>query len=175
MAVPAYERKESKCEFLNNYWKLRKLTNDLIGKDFGLKQRAYDINLINKIYKLSEEDKIALQTIANKYGMISFDVDKIPGCQMGQIRSEVRKEIKAIGTEIHLANSIWLTEESYPERRKHWEAAIGYCRTLQDSFQELVEDFKLSPSTFTEVSKSLEKQIALLKGVRKSDNRILKK
>lgn len=176
MAVPEHLRTESKVEFLSNFHKLRKYLYFLIARDFGLKAKSYDVDLLNKIYNLSDEDKAILDNISIKYGMRSFDVKKLPDWLVQHWRDDMIVIIRNASTEIELANSIYVTmKEEYTERRIHWNRALGYLNSIKDMLQEMIEMMKPPLGAYTEISKILEKEIRLIKGVRKSDNAFLNK
>jgi len=173
MSVPAYKRGESSAEFLHTYHSLRKEVNVLIARDFGIKPRTYTVELVSEIYDLAKEDKENLTNIANKYGMNSFEVKKYPDWLIDSLRSETRNYTRNIGVEIEIANSIYIykevAKEAFAERRKHWDLAIGYCNALKDELNEIIECFKPKPGAYEVLALLIDKEIALLKGVRKSD------
>lgn len=174
MSVPEYLRSESSMEFLHNLHKLRRNINDLLGRDFGLKPRTYDIDLLKKIYEPTDEDAALLVRISAKYGMNSYEIDRFPRWLVDSIRQEVRWELKHLCVEVELANSIWLSDErTHNARRTHWDLAIGYCNALKDSLHEVVDCFKVKPSFIEETITMIDREIKLLKGMRKSDNKRL--
>lgn len=178
MSVPVFKRNESTIEFLHTYHKLRKEVNILIARDFGIKPRTYTTHLVSKIYELSEEDEKTLNDMSTKYGMNSVVIEKYPQWLINSLRTETREYTRHIGVEIELANSIFIHEaiskESYAERRKHWELAIGYCNALKDELNEIVECFHPKASAYEELVKLIDKEIALLKGIRKHDGKTFK-
>lgn len=176
MSVPTWKRTESKVEFLSNFHKMRKNILCILMRDFGIKKRTYTIELIENIYELSNEDKMELETIMNKYGINSAEVDKYPDWLITQWRSDVMILMRNLGVEIELGNSIYITtEEEYQERRKHISLAIGYCNALKDKFQEILSCINVKIGAYEEVAIMLQKEINLLKGVRKADNKVINK
>jgi len=176
VAVPEHLRTESKVEFLSNFHKLRKELYMLMARDFGLKPRSYDVELLKDIYKISDEDKTKLDEISAKYGMKSYIVKKIPDWMVVNWRNDMSTLIRNASTEIELANSIYVTmQEEYTERRLHWEKSIGYLCAIKDMLQEIIDIIKPQLGAYTEISKLLEKEIRLIKGVRKSDKSFLNK
>lgn len=173
MSVPEYRRNKSSVEFLANFHKLRKEVNMILMRDFGIKPRHYSVDLIQQIYDLDENDETVLREIMNKYGMDSSQIQKYPKWLVDSWRTQIRQIMSNMGVEIELANSIFITSmDEYYERRKHWTLAIGYCNALKDVFHEILDclpDVKVG--AYTEVSILLKKEIELLKGVRKSDNK----
>jgi len=176
MAVPAYKRNESKIEFLNTFKKLRKCTNAILMRDFGIKPRSYTVELLKDIYEIKEDDFETLTKIMGKYGMKSSEVEKYPSWIVDSWRHEIRDILKHISVEIELANSIYISSwKDVDERRMHWNLAVGYLNALKDSFNEIVDTIKVSVGAFEEAQELIKKEINLIKGVRKSDNKKMTK
>ncbi len=176
MSVPQYKQTPSKVEFLSTFHKLRKEINLILMRDFGIKKRTYNVTLISDIYELSDEDKKVLEEITLKYGIDSVLIDKYSEWLVSAWRNETREILTNLGVQIELANSIYITcKEEYFERRIAWDKAIGYCNALKDKFHEILSTIKVSVGAYKVVAELLQKEINLLKGVRKSDNQILTK
>lgn len=176
MSVPEYKRTPSKMEFLSNFHKLRKEINLILMRDFGIKKRVYTVNLISEIYELSDEDKSTFENLMNKYGMDSSEIEKYSAWLVAAWRNETREIMTQLGVQIELANSIYITcKEEYAARRIAWDNAIGYCNALKDKLQEVISTIKVNVGAYEVVAELLQKEINLIKGVRKSDNQILTK
>jgi len=175
MAVPEYKRNQSNIQFLDTFHKLRKNTTFILMRDFGIKPRTYTVELLDEIYEISEDDKKTLHELMSKYGMNSSEIEKYPKWLIDSWRKEIRWILKMIGTEIEIANSIYINEataeEDYQKRKQHWELAIGYCNALKDSLNEIIDTVKVKIGAYTDVTQMIEKEISLLKGVRKSDRK----
>lgn len=182
MGVPAYKRKESSIEFLNNFDKIRKDSYQILMRDFGVKKRSYSIQLIEKIYEIEEDDKSFLEELMKKYQISSADVDKYPEWIIDTWRKDIIYIITKVSIEIRLFNSIYITnktleiaEQEYLARRQHIANAIGLLYALKDKFQEIIMIIDVSLGAYTEVNKKVDYEINLLKGVRRSDNNLFNK
>lgn len=172
MSVPVWQRTESKVEFLSNFHKLRHETLQILLRDFGIKERTYTVELIEKIYNVEKEDKETLENIMEKYKMDSMDIAKYPSWLIDTWRQEILRMLNLLGVEIELGNSIYVTNEpEYIERRRHFTLAIGYCNALKDKLQEIISEINVSVGAYTNVGLLLKKEIDLLKGVRKADKK----
>lgn len=179
MSVPVWKRNQSKVEFLANFHKMRTHVLAILMRDFGIKQKTYTVQFLEKIYEITDEDKQTLEQLMAKYGMSSAEVDKYPDWLVEHWRDDVMILLRNLGIEIELGNSIYISkqgdyETEYTERRKHFSLAIGYCNALKDKFQEILSCIDVKVGAYEEVSVMLQKEISLLKGVRQSDNRRVK-
>jgi hypothetical protein len=181
MSVPEYKRGTSNKKFLDNFHSMRKELTLIMMRDFGVKPRKYNIELIENIYELTEDDKKVLELLSNKYGMADYLVKKYPDWIIEDWRQSILDDLKNIGREIELANNIYISKEcpreEYAERRKHWTLAIGYCNSLKDTLNHLIDtihkDVKLG--AYENVFKKIKEEILLLKSLRKSDKKSLEK
>ena len=178
MSVPEPFRNESGAEFLNNFHEMRRVINNILMRDFGLKKRNYDTELISHIYEINAEDISTLRLMEERYGMNSFAVKRIPDWRIDSWRNGVIQIMDRIGEAIELGNSInimndELYREKYVERTRYFEIAIGQCHVLKDKFHEIL---RAMPSAkmgeYEDVSSRLKREIVLLKGVRKKDGNI---
>lgn len=143
MSVPEPDRNPSKVEFLNNFHKLRKEVNILMMRDFGIKARTYDVELISDIYELSDEDKVSFKGISGKYGIENFNVNKYPLWRIEAWQKEISDIMNDLGKYIELGNSINIHDEDlfrekYARRSEYFENAIGMCHVLKDKFHEIL-------------------------------------
>lgn len=176
MAVPAYRRTESKIEFIHTFNKLRTEVINILMRDFGIKARSYSVKLISDIYKLSDEDIKELNDIAERYDIDSYEVDKYPDWIINGWRNEIMMILNNIGIEIHSANSIYITNiQEYYCRRNHWNSAIGYLMALLDKLHEIIDCVNVKLGAYENTFNIIMKEVKLIKGVRKSDNKLLKK
>lgn len=177
MSVPVYRREESRVEFLNNFWKLRKEMIFILLRDFGIKQKTYTLHFLEKSYEMDPDDRATLEALADKYSMKASAVDIYPEWIVNAWRTEIMAMLNSIGVEIELANNIFITQDNkevnnrlYLERRTHWTNAISYCNALKDKLQEILYCIDVKTGAYEEVGKKLNREIQLLKAVRKSDN-----
>lgn len=177
MSVPSWKRKESKVEFLHTFQKLRKETTLILLRDFGIKNKVYSVNLLEKMFNVTDEDDVkALEELLIKYDMNSAVLDRYPSWIIDKFRNECLDILCKIGIELELANNIFISSMAeYDERRIHWDLAIGYCHALKDKFHEILSVFQVKVGAYMVVAELLEKEIQLIKGIRKSDTTRSKK
>ena len=145
-------------------------------RDFGIKAKEYDVNMISSIYQLEEEDKKALQAISMKYGMNSYLTYKYPIWRIAQWRMEIANIMDHIAANIELANSIRIEGEFYLEcyrrRTTYFETAIGWCNALKDKFHEILDCIAVDVGAYNEISHLLKREINMLKGVKRRDKKV---
>ena len=94
----------------------------------------------------------------------------------GKIILDLLREIER---EFTLGNSIYPSVTparlfEFIERRKHMNRAIGLCYTLKQEMNYVIRTLPVDLNRFTHFAEEIDKQIALYKGVRQADNRLLK-
>lgn len=179
MSVPEPFRNQSRAEFLNNFHALRKKVNQLMMRDFGVKKRSYDVNLLSEIYQISEEDKATLTSLSKKYRMTSYPVDKCPYWRIHLWREEICQIMNQIGVSLELANNIRIDgdffADAYRRRREYMEQAQGYCHALKDKFHEIVDIIDANLGEYIDVSEMLKKEINYIKSVKRHDKKVYEK
>lgn len=179
MAVAEPFRDLSKAEFLNQFHALRKEVNQLMMRDFGIKPRNYDVDLVKEIYHLEDEDFETLTQISEKYGMKSYYTDKYPKERVEQWKKEISQIMDNIGISIEQGNNRDIKHALYPtaeylKRTEYLEDAIGYCQALKDKFHEILDIIDVKTGQYVVISKMLKREIELLKGVKRADKKLLK-
>lgn len=90
-------------------------------------------------------------------------------------RKEMFKTLYSLMEEITFANDTYIiNKETYMERRNHITRAIGYCDYLLVQLTLIGELFNFDYDKYEYIILDIEKEIYLLKGLRKSDNKVLK-
>lgn len=176
MSVPKSERGISEMEFYYNATKLRRMIIELLLKDFGMKHKIRTVKQIGVMYHFSDEDKLTLQSLMTKYEMDDSIIDEYPSWLINEFRDTILEILRNLRLNIRLANSIYITsKEEYNERRKYWTLAICNCQQLLDEMQFVIEMLNVDINKYMIYVEVITKEIALLKGVRKSDNKVLGK
>lgn len=176
MSVPKYKRNESKLEFFNNYFKLKREVIIILMRDFGIKERTYTVELMGDIYNIPKDDLATLNALHEMYGITSYHIDKYPEWLINGWRNEIMMILNNLAIEINCANSIYITNLfEYYNRRNHWNNAIGYCLALMDKLHEVISCIKVKLGAYEVVFTLIEKEIKLIKGLRKSDNKLVSK
>ena len=91
----------------------------------------------------------------------------------------VLKILQKIDSEFTAGNSIYPSETpakimEFCERRKHVDEAIAQCYVLKQELNYIIRTLPVDLNKYERFSIEIDKQIALYKGVRQSDNRLLK-
>ena len=178
MAIPKYKRtSESKLQFMHNALELRKKITNLLLRDFGLKDKVRNTKaFLNNTCKMDESDSQAVMDIMQKYNLNKEIVDEYPKWWVDYERSLIMNLLSELISNIIQANSIYVsTEQEYHNRRTYWNNAIGNCNTLLNEFEYIRHVLPIDAEKYMSYVDMINNEIALIKGVRKSDNKVLKK
>ena len=170
MAVPKGRRKESQFEVIRHFYRLRKDITDLLLRDFGYsakKSKQYMQKMFGgKNYEeLSDEqrehcDKRATKNNAFEEWFIGYQRNTVIDC------------IRNATEYIFAANSIYPNYmEELIERRIYQDKAIGQCYRLLQELQYTIETLPVNINKYVRFIEGIEKEIRLLKGWRKKDNK----
>ena len=103
-------------------------------------------------------------------------VDEYPKWWIDYERSLIMNLLSELISNIIQANSIYVsTEQEYHNRRTYWNNAIGNCNTLLNEFEYIRHVLPIDAEKYMSYVDMINNEIALIKGVRKSDNKVLKK
>ena len=173
MSVPKGKRKESQFEVIKHFYRLRKDITDLLLRDFGYSQKKADSS-IQKLFggKPCEELTEEQQTHYNKRK------DRQEGFEnwfIGYQRDTIMDCIRNTTEYIFSANSIYPSSvEELMERRMFQNKAIGQCYRLLQELQYTVEILPVDINKYIRFIEGIEKEIRLLRGWRKKDNKFKK-
>lgn len=173
MSVPSGLRQESNFEVIKHFYRLRKDITDLLLRDFGYSKKKSD-KRIEKIFggkpyeELNEEqkahyDKAKLNNSAFDEWFIVHRREVIIDC------------ITKACEYIFVANSIYPSiPEELVERRIYQDKAIGQCYRLLQELQYTIETLPVNVNKYITFIDGIEKEIKLLKGWRKGNNKYKK-
>jgi hypothetical protein len=170
MSVVKRKRNESKFEVFHHFYKVRKEMTDLLLKDFGFSEKKSN-DYLSKLLgnrSLDELNENERSHYASRIRRIEafnewFIVDQ---------RQIVMDCLRDVQENIFLANSIYpLYQEELVQRRIYQDIAIGQCYRLLQELQYAIETLPVDVKSYTRFAESIEKEITLLKGWRKSDNK----
>ena len=172
MAVLARKRTLSKLEFYMNAIKLRKSLTFLLLRDIGVKSKVRKLQITTK--GMSPDDAKSFQEIAVKYGMASF-VEEYPEWLIEKFRDSIWDIMRDMMINITRAYTIWATNlyEAYA-RRNYMDAAIADCESLLKELELAIDVLPIDAEKYMRYVEDIEREIALLKGWRKSDNKRIK-
>ena len=166
---------------MHNALKLEKEVTELLLRDFGVKDRVR--NRIRDA-KLDEQSADVLREIENRYCMEPYDkdcIDSIISNATVEARDLERypEWLDSLMRNIYAANSIYISKENmfteYGQRRGLWNLAIGNCYQLSAKFDTIRKTFPVDANKYEPYLGRRKKEIALIKGVRSADNRVLTK
>ena len=174
MPVPKNRRKESKFEVSHNYYILRDEVTKLLLNNFGYSQEKYGKNIEHfrqSHQHLPNVDEVVERMRLKNEAMQNWFIE--------EERRAVFDLVRNIGTEFTIGNSIFPSdtiakEQEYIERRHHMDMAISYCFALKQEIQDVIRILPVDMNKFMRFSEIIDKQIALIKGVRQADNRFIK-
>ncbi len=190
MSVPKHKRSESPMEFLHNALSLRREMTELLLRDFGVKSRVRE-HL--KEVRLDEPSKEELEWMKKRYGMTNEDCQKIdtiinnatydvreleqyPEWLISYFRSAVLRILENLLNNLYYANSIYITKESeHAQRRGYLNQAIGNCYQLTSWMDYIRQTLPVDANKYERYLIRIQREIALVKGVRTADNKTLAK
>ena len=169
MAVLARKRTLSQMEFYANAIRMRKAFTFLLLRDFGVKTKVRKLRFMTE--GMEDTDAKAFRDIAEKYGMVSC-IEDWPEWIIEKMRSSIWDLLRKMTVEITGAYTIWATNisEAYA-RRNHMDEAIAACESLLKEMEYALDIFPVNAEKYMPYVGMIEKEIALLKGWRKSDNK----
>jgi len=167
-------------EFYATAVRLRTDINAWLLRDFGIKEKVRNLTITGKKHRMSNEDIKALSELLDRYGLGESILDSYPDWWIEQRRKTIDKRLADLMDCIVSANSIYaVSRQEYWERRLLHDKAISCVFSLIEELQFTIS--VLWRTTGVDVEKYMpyvemcEKEIALLKGWRKADNKILQR
>ena len=174
MSVPAGRRKQSRFEASHHFYRVRTEVTNLMLLDFGFSKEKYE-KMIER-YRQAHEAASNVDEVVARYrkkceAFYTWFIDK----ECDAILSVLRK----IESEFTAGNSIYPSETpakvmEFCERRRHIDEAIAGCFVLKQELNYIIRVLPVDLNKFERYAEAIDKQIALYKGVRQSDNRLLK-
>jgi hypothetical protein len=172
--VPKSRRKDSRFEAQHHFFRLRDEVTNLMLNDFGFSKEKY----MKGIEKYREAHKSApnVDDVVARYqhkceSFYKWFIDK--ECDA------VLNILRRIESEFTAGNSIYPSETpakvmEFCDRRKHIDEAIAQCYVLKQELQYIIRTLPVDLNKYVRFSDAIDTQISLYKGVRQSDNRLLK-
>lgn len=173
MSVVKRKRKESQFEVFHHFYKVRKEITDLLLRDFGYSSKKSEEYLAKTFgkrpyHELNDAEKKHYDDRKEKTNSFEewFIIDQ---------RDSVMDCLRSVQEHIFVANSIYPHyKEELIERRIHQDRAIGQCNRLLQELQYAIETLPVDIDKYLRFSDGIEKEISLIKGWRKSDNKFAK-
>ena len=163
-------------EFYHNAIMLRKEITLLLLRDFGIKDKVRSIKALYGVQGMEPEDEKKFREIIAKYEMTAKIIEEYPAWLIDKMRSSMMNIMHNMVMNITQANTIYpVCESEFYDRRNFQNHAIGNCEQLLQEMQYIISIIPVDAQKYMRYVDMIEKEIALLKGWRKSDNKILKK
>lgn len=175
MSVLKRKRNISKMEFYHNAIKLRLMITEFLLKDFGIKSRRRNLEFAKDVYDIEDEDVEEIENILSTYDLKNSFIDNFPSWLIDKERDYFMDLLRSLMKNICSANTIHITnKEEYYMRRNYQTQAICDCENLLQEMQYIIYVTHPNVEKYMPYVDIIEKEIALLKGWRKSDNKIMK-
>lgn len=173
MSVLKRKRNISKMEFYHNAIKLRLMITEFLLKDFGIKSRRRNLEFAKDVYDIEDVEEI--ENILSAYDLKNSFIDNFPSWLIDKERDYFMDLLRSLMKNICSANTIHITnKEEYYMRRNYQTQAICDCENLLQEMQYIIYVTHPNVEKYMPYVDIIEKEIALLKGWRKSDNKIMK-
>lgn len=142
--------------------------------DFGFSEEKYK--------KSIERYRVTHASAANVDEVVERYQKKCEGFKRWFIDREcdaILEIIRRIESEFTAGNSIYPSETpakimEFCERRKHMDEAIAQCYVLKQELQYVISSLPVNLNRYENIAVEIERQIAMFKGVRQADNRLIK-
>ena len=162
-------------EFYHNAIKLRLMITEFLLKDFGIKSRRRNLEFAKDVYDIEDEDVEEIENILSAYDLKNSFIDNFPTWLIDKERDYFMDLLRSLMKNICSANTIHITnKEEYYMRRNYQTQAICDCENLLQEMQYIIYVTHPNVEKYMPYVDIIEKEIALLKGWRKSDNKIMK-
>ena len=169
MSVLARNRTLSKLEFYMNAVKLRRQLIFLMGRDFGVKPRIREPRFCTR--KWEPQDAVTFAELLEKYGERKV-IDDYPLWMMEHVRDGILYHLSRMMQHITQAYTIWATTQAEADlRRNAQDLAIADCESLKQELELAVDILPVKFEKLTQYVDAIDREIALLKGWRKADNK----
>ena len=175
MSVLKRKRNISKMEFYHNAIKLRLMITEFLLKDFGIKSRRRNLEFAKDVYDIEDEDVEEIENILSAYDLKNSFIDNFPSWLIDKERDYFMDLLRSLMKNICSANTIHIrNKEEYYMRINYQTQAICDCENLLQEMQYIIYVTHPNVEKYMPYVDIIEKEIALLKGWRKSDNKIMK-
>ena len=174
MGVLKKYRGITNMEFFHNAVKLRLWVTSYMLRDFGIKSRRRDIEFLKEEYNFTEDETNELQNILSSYNLNNGFLERFPAWFIDKERDYILDILRELLKNIAIANSIHITNiEEYYLRRNYQDLAICNCEDLFQEMQYVIFVCHPDVEKYMKYVDVIEREIYLLKGWRKSDNKLL--
>lgn len=172
MSVLVKDRSLSKLEFYANARKLQLQISHLMARDFGVKPKARDPDFY--LNKMDAPDQEAMREILARYNITKV-VEDYPEWMINMLRRQVIEHLRYMMDSITKAYTIWATNKTEADdRRLSQDHAIAACEMLKQDLELTRHVLPVKADKLLRYIDAINREIALLKGWRKADNKRFK-
>lgn len=170
MSVIKRKRKPSQFEVFHHLYKLRRDITDLLLRDFGYSFEKSEKKL-NKRFRNRPYEELT-DSEKKQYDRLKARWKAFDEWFIQDERKVIVDCLREITKHVYIANSIYPTvPEELIQRRIHQDEAIGQCYRLTQELQYSIETLPVDVNIYTRFGESIQTEINLIKGWRKSDNK----
>lgn len=173
-SVPKSRREESRFEAQHHFFSLRKEVTALVLNDFGFSEKKYREQM--EKYRAAHINDPNIEGIVERWEKKNESFKRWFVDEEGRAVIDIMRDIQR---HFSLGNSIFPSDTparlmEFLVRRYHMNRAIGLCFSLKQELNYVIRTLPVDINKFERFAVMLDKQIALLKGVRQADNRLIK-
>ena len=172
MSVLKNLRSLSDMQFYKTAISIRKELTVWLLKDFGARRNVKSVNQVIK--DITPEEQETIDKIFEKYGRSSKRTyqSEYPEWFVNFERNIISQNLAEMVTNITQANSIYPNFMfEWDLRRTYQDKAICNCYKLYQELQYIVSLFPTDLNRFVDLLDDIDREVALLKGWRQSDNK----
>ena len=174
MSVPKGRRQESRFEAQHNFYKVRAEVTELVLNDFGFSEEKYRKKM--EKYRRDHAKDANIDDIVARWERKNESFKKWFIDEEARAIIDIMREIEK---EFTVGNSIFPSETpakvvEFLIRRKHVNRAIGLCFALKQEIHYVIRTLPVDINKYERFAEMIDRQIALYKGVRQADNRLIK-
>lgn len=141
----------------------------LISRNFGIKPKAREPDFY--IRKMEENDREIMAELFSRYDITRI-VEDYPDWMIEMFRKRVTDHLQSMLDNITHAYTIWATNlAEADDRRLAQDRAISACEMLKQDIELVADVLPVKADKLLRYIDALNREIALLKGWRKSDNK----
>lgn len=174
MSVPKGRRQESRFEAQHNFYKVRGEVTALVLNDFGFSEEKYRKKM--EKYRRDHAKDANIEDIVARWERKNESFKKWFIDEEARAIIDIMREIEKNFT---VGNSIFPSETpakiiEFLLRRWYINRAIGLCYALKQEIHYVIRTLPVDINKYERFSEMIDRQIALYKGVRQADNRLIK-
>lgn len=167
-------RQESRFEAQHNFYKVRAEVTALVLNDFGFSEEKYRKKM--EKYRRDHAKDANIDDIVARWERKNESFKKWFIDEEARAIIDTMREIEK---EFTVGNSIFPSETpakvvEFLIRRQHVNRAIGLCFALKQEIHYVIRTLPVDINKYERFAEMIDRQIALYKGVRQADNRLIK-